>query len=135
VEKLADDVKPEDRDKLYYDGPFYIDWDHLEDVGLVLDKVRVFMDKLQALHFDLEMARWYVTGSKGVHCEIPTACFMEKLPKGGVQALPDIYREMVYEHYVDTIDMRVYSKGRGRMWRRAERQARERQAQGPGDRG
>lgn len=118
VDKLVEEVDPKEHDKLCYDGPFYIDWDHIEDVGIVLEKVRAFMDKLEALRFDLTMARWFITGSKGVHCEIPQACFMDKPVKGGVQLLPAIYREMVYEHYVDTIDMRVYSARRGRMWRR-----------------
>jgi hypothetical protein len=116
VNKLVEGLSAEDKSKLSYEGPFYVDWDG-PDIATVLEKVKAFMGKLEALKFDLGMARWYVTGSKGFHCEIPIECFMEKLPKGGVPNLPNIYREMVYEHYVDTIDMRVYSQGRGRMWR------------------
>lgn len=120
VNKLVEDVKSEDRSKLTYEGPFYVDWDvtdRLPSIADVIPQVHAFMDKLEAMKFDLTMARWYITGSKGFHCEIPDDCFMEKHAKGGVQGLPNIYREMVYEHYVDSIDMRVYSQGRGRMWR------------------
>lgn len=117
VNKLAEDVTGLERDKLCYEGSLYIDWDCKEDLPTALEKVRAFMVKLEALKFDLTMARWYITGAKGFHCEIPQACFVEKLIKGGIQNLPVIYREMAYEHYVDTIDMQVYSQGRGRMWR------------------
>lgn len=119
VNKLVEEVDSKDHDKLCYDGPLYIDWDDENDLGRVLEKVRNFIAKLEMMKFDPTMARWYITGSKGVHCEIPQACFMEKPVKGGVQMLPAIYREMVYEQYVDTIDMRVYSARRGRMWRQA----------------
>jgi hypothetical protein len=116
VNKLAEDVPPEDRHKLCYEGPLYIDWDG-PDIAVVLPKVHALMDKLVEMKLDLSMVSFYATGSKGFHCEIPAACFMEKLPKGGVQNLPVIYKEMVFAMYVDTIDMRVYSQGRGRMWR------------------
>jgi hypothetical protein len=117
VNKLVEDLAPEERDKLSYDGPFYVDWDG-SDIATVLPKVHAFMDKLEKDYkFDLNQARWYVTGSKGFHCEIPAECFIEKIPKGGTPNLPYIYKEMVFEMYVDTIDLKVYSQGRGRMWR------------------
>lgn len=117
VNKLVEDLAPEQRDKLSYEGPFYIDWDHPTDPTLTIEKVRAFMDKLEAMQFDPNMARWYVTGGKGFHCEIPPECFMEKAAKGGVPNLPVIYKEMVFELFVDTMDLRVYSQGRGRSWR------------------
>lgn len=116
VNKLVEDLTPEQRDKLAYEGPFYVDWDG-PDIATVLPKVHAFMDKLVEMHFDLSMAAWYLTGTKGFHLEIPAYCFIEKSPKGGIANLPVIYREMVMALYVDTIDMVVYSQGRGRMWR------------------
>lgn len=116
VSKLVEDLTSDQRDKLSYDGPFYVDWDG-PDIDTVISKVHAFMDKLEAMKLDLSMCRWYITGSKGFHCEIPSACFMERPAKGGVPNLPVIFKEMVMELYVDTIDLRVYSQGRGRMWR------------------
>jgi hypothetical protein len=119
VNKLADDLPAAERDKLAYEGPFYVDWDGPK-IEVVIDKVHAFMDKLQALGVDLSMARWYATGAKGFHMELPCACFMEKPPKGGTPNLPLIYKEMVFHGslYVDHIDLRVYTQGRGRQWRR-----------------
>jgi hypothetical protein len=116
VNKLVEDLTPDQRDKLAYEGPFYIDWDG-PNIDIVLEKVRAFMVKLEELKFDLTMASWYATGSKGFHCEIPAECFIEKMKKDGIANLPVIYKEMVFQLYVDTIDMRVYSQSRGRMWR------------------
>lgn len=116
VNKLVEDLPADQRDKLAYDGPFYVDWDG-PDIDTVLGKIHLFMDKLLEAKLDLSMVAFYATGSKGFHCEIPQECFMEKIPKGGTPNLPVIYKEMVMGLYVDTIDMRVYSQGRGRMWR------------------
>lgn len=116
VSKLVDDLPREQRDKLAYEGPFYVDWDG-PDIATVIPKVHAFMDKLVAMGIDLTMARWYATGGKGFHMELPAECFIEKAPKGGTPNLPVIYKEMVFTLYVDTIDMRVYSQGSGRQWR------------------
>lgn len=117
VNKLVEDLLPEERDKLSYEGPFYVDWDG-SSIATVLPKVHAFMDKLETDYkLNLDSARWYITGSKGFHCEIPAQCFLEKQPKGGTPNLPYIYKEMVFEMYVDTIDLKVYSQARGRQWR------------------
>lgn len=121
VNKLVEEISSDDKHKLAYFGPYYVDFDTDENTTLevVLDKVRSFMKTLEGLKLDLSMVGWYATGSKGFHCEIPPECFMEKLPKSGtgVPNLPVIYKEMTFDMYVDTMDMRVYSQGRGRMWR------------------
>ena len=116
VNTLVEDLPSEERGKLAYEGPFYVDWDG-PDIGLVITKVHAFMDKLKELDVNLAACRWYATGSKGFHCEIPAQMFMEKLPKGGTLNLPVIYKELVMSLYVDNIDLTVYSQGRGRMWR------------------
>lgn len=116
VNKLVEDLEREQRDKLSYEGPFYVDWDG-PDIGVVIAQVHAFMGKLEAMGLDLSMARWYATGSKGFHMELPSECFMEKPVKGGTPNLPVIYKELVFQLYVDNIDLSVYSQGRGRMWR------------------
>ena len=120
VNKLVEDLSSEDKHKLSYWGPYYVDWDG-PDIGIVIEKVHAFIKKLEEMHLDLSMCAWYATGSKGFHLEIPPECFMEKLPKPGVGVpnLPVTLKEMTFALYVDTIDMRVYSQGRGRMWRQA----------------
>jgi hypothetical protein len=42
---------------------------------------------------------------------------MPKPPKVGIAQLPQIYREMLYQVYTDTMDLRVYSGRSGRQWR------------------
>ena len=80
-------------------------------------KVNEFLDKLAALGLDLTSIKCFATGGKGFHIEIPPPCFMEKPAKTGTLNLPVIYREIALELCVDTLDLRIYSQGKGRMWR------------------
>lgn len=116
VSKLVDDLSHEERLKLAYDGPLYFDFDS-EDEANVIIKVNEFLDKLAELDVDLEMCRLFATGGRGYHVEIPQSIFMEKTPKNGTIGLPSIYREMALTLAVDTLDLKIYSGGRGRMWR------------------
>lgn len=116
VSKLVDELPPEERMKLSYEGPMYFDFDG-PDITLVLTKVNEFLDKLAELSLDLTAISCFATGGKGFHIEIPVACWLEKPSKSGIQCLPVIFREMALELCVDTLDLRVYSQGRGRMWR------------------
>lgn len=116
VNKLVEDLPSEDRLKLKYFGGFYVDFDS-RDISIAIQKFNEFLDKLEALKFDLSMASLHLSGSKGMHILIPAECFMDKVDKTGVTALPSIYREMALDQYVDTLDLRVYSGGMGRMWR------------------
>lgn len=72
---------------------------------------------LQNLGLDLRQVRIYLTGSKGMHIEIPQLCTMPTIPPEGVKDLPALYRETVMQFYVDGIDLRVFSGRRGRQWR------------------
>lgn len=114
VSKLVEDLSYEDKMKLSYEGPLYFDFD-CPDEQLVIDKVNQFLSKLEALKVDLSMCRLYATGGRGYHIEIPQGVFMSK-PRA-VANLPAIYREVALDLCVDTLDLRVYSQGRGRMWR------------------
>lgn len=42
---------------------------------------------------------------------------MSRIAKGGLTGLPGIYKEMAFAMFVDTMDLRVYSARKGRMWR------------------
>ncbi len=116
VSKLVEDLPHDEKMKLLYAGDLYLDWDS-KDETLVIEKVNQFLDKFEEMGFDLGMCRLFATGGKGYHMEVPMACFMEKVPKAGVMYLPMIYREMALTLCVDTLDMKIYSAGRGRMWR------------------
>jgi len=117
----VDSVPSEDWDmeryaKMKYSGPFYVDFDaeSLEDAITQFNK---FLDKLEELSLDLNACRLYATGGRGFHVEVPMSVFVPKIPKDGFALLPYIYREMAMDMVVDTMDLRVYTARRGRMWR------------------
>lgn len=104
-------------DSASYAGPAHFDID-TANIGDAIAVVRQLGAKLAVLGFDLEQARWYASGSKGFHCEIPPACF-RSAPFAFVAGLPYIFREMVQsaELYIEGIDLSIYSGKLGRMWR------------------
>lgn len=116
VSQLADEMASEDRDKLKYLGPLYFDWDG-DDMVAVAEQVEKLCTLLIAKGLDINCASLYATGGRGFHLEVPMACFLDKIPKDGVQYLPVIYKQLAFEVAVDFLDFRVYSGGRGRMWR------------------
>lgn len=101
-----------------YRGPMYFDFDADGDLPLVCEEFQTFLLKLATeVDFDLTQASYYLSGGKGMHVEIPQACFMPKVPATGTVWLPTIYRYIAEALIVDTLDMNVYSGKRGRMWR------------------
>lgn len=111
---------PDDGDwsKTRYRGPFYADFDAGDDLELVCDQVKTFMGKLDAeIEFDLTQARFYASGSKGFHIEVPQESFIPKPSAQGYPWLPYVYREVAQSLMVDTLDLKVYTGKRGRMWR------------------
>lgn len=106
----------EDYAKMRYSGPLYFDWD-AEDVSEAITNFHLFIAKLLDIGVDLASIRMYATGGRGFHMEIPQGLFMDRVPKAGVTGLPYVYREMAMELVVDTLDMRVYTGRKGRMWR------------------
>ena len=115
-------------DKSYY-GPLYLDFDYKPDenetekeaekrINAVLDEVRVAINIL-CQNYDVDqndIFLWF-TGSAGFHLLIPPQVF-------GAEAhahLPRIYKKLVDKIFPESvfkyIDRRVYSEGKGRMWR------------------
>lgn len=111
------DLTVDEQRALRYSGPFYIDLDDEEDLDNVTSQLKVLLTNLKAKSVDLNMLRIFCTGKKGYHIEIPQQVFMGKPPANGTQFLPDIYREMAHSIYVETLDTRVYTARRGRLWR------------------
>jgi hypothetical protein len=118
VSQLVEDLAREDRDKLRYLGGLYFDWDAKDGIDTATLKcASMLLHMEQEMGLDLEMVRLYATGGRGYHAEIPMECFMAKVPKAGIAYLPVIYKRIALDMAVDTLDLRVYSGGRGRMWR------------------
>jgi len=117
VAKMPEELEYDEKLKLAYYGPLYFDWDS-EDGAHVIEKVNEMLDNLEELGLDLHACRLYATGGRGYHLEIPPYLFIDKDPSNrGVVMLPAIYREMALDLAVDTLDLTIYSTGRGRMWR------------------
>lgn len=95
-------------------GAFYVDID-CGDIGEAIQALKTSLMKLEALGLDLMSVRLFASGGKGFHAEVPAACFMAE--PSPVQGLPRVFKEMALELYVDGLDLRVYSGGRGRLWR------------------
>lgn len=113
---------PDDGDwsRTRYRGDFYADFDADGDLELACEQFKAFLAKLEAtFDYDITQARLYASGGKGFHCQIPSECFMPKVPASGTAWLPYVYEFMARELVVETMDMRVYSGKRGRMWRTA----------------
>lgn len=115
-ELISEGMTREQLSKVAYFGPLYFDWDH-PDNEFVIGKVQQFAAQLEERGVNLASIRWYATGGRGFHAELPQGLFMPKVPAKGTPLLPQIYREMAYELFTDAMDMRVYSARRGRMWR------------------
>jgi hypothetical protein len=113
---VSDSMSREDINEIKYRGPMYFDWDAPE-IETGIEKVQQFLGKLHEADVDLSALRLYATGGRGFHCEMPMEMFMAKIPVKGVQYLPAICKELAFELYTDTMDLRVYSARRGRMWR------------------
>lgn len=103
-------------DQLKYRGPLYFDFDG-PDTETVVEKFQMFLGKLLEHDVDPNQCHLFATGGRGFHIEIPQEVFMAKVPKQGTARLPLIYKEMAFDLYVDTLDLRVYSTRKGRMWR------------------
>ncbi len=116
------DITREDQLKAHYRGDLYIDIDVSKEMGGIetaIQRVNAVLDKYEKVGSKLSSFRIFASGSKGFHIEIPRQSFIPVENKAGYSKLPQIYKEMVHlpELYVDSIDARVYSSQRGRMWR------------------
>lgn len=111
-----DDLTLDEIRGLRYSGALFFDWDSVS-IEEATTHFQEFLTNLKTKGINLDMLRLYATGKKGFHCEIHTQVFMAEMPPAGVHNLPDIYREMAHSLYVPTLDLRIYSAKRGRMWR------------------
>ena len=112
---FTEELTYDETNAIRYNGDLYFDFDGpIEDV---LPNVKEFLTTLKVKGVDLESIRCYLTGGRGFHFEIPMATYIGTPPKNGIIGLPHIYKEMANELYVETLDLAIYSSGRGRQWR------------------
>lgn len=112
------DMSLEEVHSVKYQGPAYFDFDGAdEDFSIVISQYQKFLNKLVERNVDLNMVRLFASGGRGFHVEIPLTMLAGKVPPTGIQGLPHILKEVAHQLYVDTLDLRVYSAKKGRMWR------------------
>jgi len=116
--EITDEMGVDDLRNVHYRGPLYFDFDS-DDIGGVIPKFQKFLSKLEEMGIDLAQIELYATGGRGFHVVVPMQVFLTNPSKRGYRFLPHIYKEMAYGLYVDTLDMRVYSARKGRMFRTA----------------
>lgn len=112
-----DDWAREDHLKMKYSGPLYFDWDSQDINKSIKDFQRTLVKLKDDYDVNLDCIRLYATGGRGFHVEIPMEVFVSKPPKDGITQLPYIYREMAIQLATDSLDLKVYSGRKGRMWR------------------
>ena len=110
------DLTAEEFRAVKYLGPWYADFDG-ESIEEVIPSFQAIVNELRRRSVDLHSCRFYATGGRGFHIEVPIGTFLPKVPATGVVGLPHIYREIALKLFVDLLDMRVYSAKKGRMWR------------------
>lgn len=100
-----------------YNGPLYFDLDDKASPSSTAQYAVELLQKLEKLDLKSESASIYATGGKGFHITVPQACFLEKVSPRGYLSLPLIYKTMAFELSVASMDFRVYTARRGRMFR------------------
>jgi len=102
--------------RIKYTGPSYFDFDST-DLNEVIPKFIEFLNLIQGKGVDLSSCRLFATGGKGFHLEMPLETLKDRVPKVGITGLPYVLKEMANDLFINTLDMRVYTGKRGRMWR------------------
>lgn len=114
---LADNMEKEELAAIKYKGPLYFDLDDSESPASTAVHTRKLISKLEDLGVLPEMLQVYASGGKGFHITVPEACFLTKPPKSGLTLLPAIFKEMAFQLAVPSLDLRVYTARKGRMFR------------------
>lgn len=114
---IGEGTTQEEFEKIRYRGDFYVDFDS-EEIEEACDNFKKFLKNLEDDYkIKLEQLELYASGGKGFHVVIPFPVYVSKVNSAGYSHLHLIYKEMAQTLYVDTLDMRVYSGKRGRMFR------------------
>lgn len=115
-EPFRDDMTREEVDGIQYRGPLYFDFDS-DDISTVIPPFKRFLAKLLKLGMTAQDMEIFATGGKGFHITVPMEVLHQGSTSAGFKYLPLVYRELAERLYVDTLDTRIYSMKRGRMFR------------------
>lgn len=115
-EPFSDEMSREQIYDIHYKGPLYFDFDS-DDIATVIPPFKRFLAKLAKMGLTQTDVEIFATGGKGFHITIPMEVFHNGSTSAGFKHLPLVYREMAENLFVDTLDTRIYSMKRGRMFR------------------
>lgn len=118
----VDSPVPDDADKeqlagTRYSGDLYFDLDDAASPASTAVHAKELVSKLEDQNVFPSQLEIYASGGKGFHIIVPKECFMVKPPKAGFVGLPAIYKEMAFTLSVVSMDFRVYTARKGRMFR------------------
>ena len=114
---VPEDASREQLAEIKYNGPLYFDLDDATSPASTAIYAKQLVKKLEENGVFPAQLEIYASGGKGFHILVPRECFMAKPPKGGLAFLPAIYKEMAFSLAVPSMDFRVYTARRGRMFR------------------
>lgn len=113
----TDDMTKEELAALRMAGPLYFDLDDASSPASTAKHLVTLIDSLKELDVREEVMDIYASGGKGFHLTIAPEVFIEKVSKQGYTALHAIYKEMAYNLSTPSMDFRVYTGRKGRMFR------------------
>lgn len=103
--------------EIKYKGPLYFDLDDAESPASTAQHVVTLIDNLSKVDVEPSELTIFASGGKGFHVIVDERIFLAKPPRAGIALLPAIYKEMSFQLAVDSMDFRVYTARRGRMFR------------------
>ena len=114
---VTEEMTKEEIHGIKFAGPLYFDLDDAASPASTAKHLVVLIDELKKLDVKEETLAIYASGGKGFHMTIAQEIFIEKVSKQGYTALHNIYKEMAFQKAVPSMDFRVYSGRKGRMFR------------------
>lgn len=114
---VSDDATKEQLASIKYKGPLYFDLDDAQSPASTAKDAVELVKKLEDTGVFPGMLEIYASGGKGFHVLVPEECFLTKPPKQGLPNLPAIFKEMAFQLAVPSMDFRVYTARKGRMFR------------------
>lgn len=114
---VTEEMSKEEIHGIKFAGPLYFDLDDAASPASTAKHLVVLIDELKKLDVKEETLAIYASGGKGFHMTIAQEIFIEKVSRQGYTALHNIYKEMAFQKAVPSMDFRVYSGRKGRMFR------------------
>jgi len=114
---ISDDATREQLSEAKYKGPLYFDLDDASSPASTAVHAQKLVGRLEEQGVFPAQLEIFASGGKGFHILVPEQCFLVKPVKSGLPFLPAIYKEMAFALAVDSMDFRVYTARKGRMFR------------------